>query len=192
MGKKHETSFDIFFHRIQWFLHAWTFCTITYIRLMGRNGTRPSNEPCKTCAKHAQALTPCACTGWYGQRWPKVIPTGDTANFLRWLWSVNRSNRLWPKDWQRVFLRLFWSCTLPKCSSTATKYHVQPSTTIKWDWNNVYGVGGPYHYDCIPWITVESLLWWKMASNCQIVPLAPEKNSDSDSDFPTFKPTTYL
>ena len=51
--KKHETSFDIFFHRIQWYLHAWTFCTITYIRLMGRNGTRPSNEPCKTHAKHA-------------------------------------------------------------------------------------------------------------------------------------------
>ena len=84
VGKKKETSFDIFFHRIQWFLHAWTFCTITCIRLMGRNGTRPSNEPCKTCAKHAWALTPCACTGWYGQRWPKVIPTGDTANFLGW------------------------------------------------------------------------------------------------------------
>ena len=53
VGKKKTPSFDIFFHRIQWFLHAWTFCTITYIRLMGRNGTRPSNEPCKTCAKHA-------------------------------------------------------------------------------------------------------------------------------------------
>ena len=121
---------------------------------------------------------------WYQRGIPPISWDG--------LWSVNRSNRLWPKDWQRVFLRLFWSCTLPKCSSTATKYHVQPSITIKWDWNNVYGVGGPYHYDCIPWITVESLLWWKMASNCQIVPLAPEKNSDSDSDFPTFKPTTYL
>jgi hypothetical protein len=48
-----ETFFDNIFHPIQWFLDAWTFCTFTYIRLMGGNGTRLSNEPCKTCAKHA-------------------------------------------------------------------------------------------------------------------------------------------
>ena len=86
-----------------------------------------------------------------------------------------RSNRLWPKDCKRVFLRLFRSCTLPKCFSTTSKYHVQPTTTIMWDWNNVYGIGESYHYDFIQLITVESLVDVKMASNCQIVPLAPEK-----------------
>ena len=55
-----------------------------------------------------------------------------------------------------------------------------------WDWNNVYGIGESYHYDFIQLITVESLVVVKMASNCQIVPLAPEKNSDSDSDFSMF------
>ena len=55
-----------------------------------------------------------------------------------------------------------------------------------WDWNNVYGIGESYHYDFIQLIPVESLVVVKMASNCQIVPLAPEKNSDSDSDFSMF------
>ena len=41
-----------------------------------------------------------------------------------------RSNRLWPKDYNRVFLRLFRSCTLPKCFSTTSKYHGQPTNTI--------------------------------------------------------------
>ena len=84
VGKKKNPSFDIFLLPIQWFSHALAFCTITCIRLMGRNGTRPLNEPCKSCAKHAWVPPPCACTCWYGRRWPKVIPTGDTANFLGW------------------------------------------------------------------------------------------------------------
>ena len=55
-----------------------------------------------------------------------------------------------------------------------------------WDWNNVYGIGESYHYDFIQLIPVESLVVVKMASNCQIVPLAPGKNSDIDSDFSMF------
>ena len=39
---------------------------------------------------------------------------------------VTATHRLCPKDRKRALLRLFWSCTLPNCSSTTPKCHVQP------------------------------------------------------------------
>ena len=79
----------------------------------------------------------------------KSDTNGGYRQFLGGLWSVNRLNRLWTKDRKRAFLRLFRPCTLPKCSSTTTMYHVQPTTTINWDWNNVYRVGRSYHFNCM-------------------------------------------
>ena len=39
---------------------------------------------------------------------------------------VTATHRLCPKDRKRALLRLFWPCTLPNCSSTTSKCHVQP------------------------------------------------------------------
>ena len=97
----------------------------------------------------------------------KSDTNGGYRQFLGGLWSVNRLNRLWKEDRKRALLRLFRPCTLPKCSSTTTMYHVQPTTNIHWDWNNVYRVGRSYHFNCMH---MHHCCGEKWASNCQNLP----------------------
>ena len=61
-----ETCFDNIFHPINWFLHEPQVRPKTNNEKTGRNVTRPSNEPCKTRHKHAQAPPPYARTPCYG------------------------------------------------------------------------------------------------------------------------------
>ena len=115
-----------------------------------------------------------------------MILTGYTLKFLGGAVVSEPVEPTLAQGLQKSVLRLVRSCTLPKCFSTTSKYHGQPTSTIMSDWNNVYGIGESYHYDFIQLIPVESLVVVKMASNCQIVPLAPEKNSDSENHHGIF------
>ena len=131
------------------------------------------------------------CTPLIRLCWLKVILTGYTLKFLGGAVVSEPVEPTLAQGLQKSVLRLFRSCTLPKCFSTTSKYHGQPTTTIMSDWNNVYGIGESYHYDFIQLITVESLVVVKMASNCQIVPLAPEKNSSREVTFPCSQSTIH-
>ena len=59
---ENETYFNNIFHPSHWFSHALTFRPKTNNGQKGGNGTRPLQKPCKMCAKHAWAPTPCGCT----------------------------------------------------------------------------------------------------------------------------------
>ena len=106
--------------------------------------------------------------------------------FWAGLWSVNRSNRLWPKDCKRVFYDYFghvlFLSVFPRRQSIMYN-QLPPSCEIETMFTGLASRIITISYN---WSLLNRFVVVKMASNCQIVPLAPEKNSDSDSDFSMF------